>query len=204
MDVSGPRAQAGGMELADLYRRTVETWTARVDAVPPDRWEAPTPCTEWSVRDLVNHVVGEDAWTVPLVGGATMADVGDSLDGDLLGDEPVGTAVRSAQEAVAVVSERLPAGGTVHLSYGEEDLTEYVRQLATDHLVHAWDLAAATGGDTHLDPDLVDDVASWFADREELYRAGGAIGPRVEAGGDPQTELLARLGRDAGWTAPTS
>jgi hypothetical protein len=100
---------------------------------------------------------------------------------------------------VAAVAEHVPAGGRVHLSYGDEDMAEYVHQLAADHLVHAWDLAAATGGGTTLDPELVADVASWFADREELYRAGGVTGPRVEtASDDPLVRLLAAFGRDAG------
>lgn len=190
------------MELNDLYRRTVETWTTRVDAIPPGAWDAPTPCSEWDVRALVNHVAGEDAWTVPLMHGSTIAEVGDSLDGDLLGDQPVEAARRSADDALAVVAEKLPSGGTVHLSYGDEDSAEYVRQLAADHLVHAWDLAAATGGDRELDEDLVLEVATWFAEREDLYRAGGAIGPRVDLSGDAQTELLAGCGRDARWTPP--
>ncbi len=188
------------MDVTDLYRRTVETWVGRVDAVPSDRWEGPTPCREWDVRTLVNHVVGEDAWTVPLVRGATIAEVGDSLDGDLLGDAPVDTAVRSAGEAVDAVRAGYADGATVHLSYGDEGLDEYLYQLAADHLVHAWDLAAATGGDRHLDEDLVGAVAAWFADREETYRSMGAVGPRVDAGGDPQTDLLAAAGRDAAWT----
>jgi uncharacterized protein (TIGR03086 family) len=202
MDPTGRAEQGGLMELADLYRRTVETWTARVEAVPAGAWGAPTPCTEWTVRDLVNHVVGEDAWTVPLMRGSTMAEVGDSLDGDLLGAEPGAVAGRSADEAVAVVAETLPASPTVHLSYGDEDAGEYVRQLAADHLVHAWDLAAATGGDTHLDEDLVADVATWFAEREDTYRSVGAVGPRVDAGGSPQADLLAAAGRDVAWTPP--
>ena len=45
-------------------------------------------------------------------------------------------------------------------------------------------------------------MATWFAEREQLYRDGGAIGPRVDAAGDPQTELLAASGRDPGWTPP--
>ena len=53
------------MDLETLYRRTVEGWTARVEAVGPDQWAAPTPCEDWDVRTLVNHVVGEDAWTEP-------------------------------------------------------------------------------------------------------------------------------------------
>ena len=190
------------MELSTLHRRTVATWTDRVRAVPDDRWDGPTPCTDWSVRDLVNHVVGEERWTVPLVHRRTIADVGSTLDGDLLGDRPGDNAVDSAAQAVAAVDAELENGGTVHLSYGEEDIGEYVRQLCADHLVHAWDLAAATGGDTRLDPELVAEVASWFADREDLYRAGGVIGPHQEAGADPQSQLLAGFGRRAAWSAP--
>lgn len=190
------------MDLNELYRRTVETWTRRVDAVQPDQWDSPTPCTEWTVRDLVGHVVGEDAWTMPLMRGSTIEEVGSSLDGDLLGDRPVEVATGTAEEAVRVVSEILPHGGTVHLSYGEEDAGEYVSQLAADHLVHAWDLAAATSGDTTLDPDLVDGVAAWFAEREEIYRSAGAIGPRTDDDGDPQARLLAAFGRSAAWTPP--
>jgi uncharacterized protein (TIGR03086 family) len=191
------------MELAELYRRAVDSWTARVAAIPADGWDGPTPCSEWTVRDLVNHVVGEDAWTVPLMRGATMADVGASLDGDLLGDQPADAALRSADEALAVVAETLPTGGKVHLSYGDEDVGEYVQQLAADHLMHAWDLAAATGGDTSFDAGLVEDVRAWFTEREEMYRAAGVIGPRVDTGGDPQSELIAAAGRDPAWTPPS-
>jgi uncharacterized protein (TIGR03086 family) len=189
------------MDLNTLYHRTVESWADRVNAVSPDQWDGPTPCTDWSVRELVNHVVGEDRWTVPLMQGATIAEVGDRLDGDLLGDDPIAAALEAAKEAVSVVAETLPRGGRVHLSYGEEEAAEYVRQLAADHLVHAWDLAAATGGDTRLDPHLVAEVARWFADREELYRAAGAIGPRQAPSGDLQGDLIAAFGRSPAWGA---
>ena len=57
------------MDLNTLYHRTVEAWADRVNAVGPDQWDEPTPCRDWTVRELVNHVVGEDRWTVPLVEG---------------------------------------------------------------------------------------------------------------------------------------
>ncbi|QWZ06579.1 TIGR03086 family protein [Nocardioides panacis] len=191
------------MDVAELHRRTVETWTARVRGVAADQWDRPTPCTDWNVRALVNHVVGEDAWTMPLMRGATIAEIGDSLDGDLLGQDPLATGETLADEAVAVVAERLPAGEKVHLSYGDEDPAEYVRQLSADHLIHAWDLAAATGQDRTLDADLVDEVATWFVDREEIYRGAGFVGARVDgAADDPQARLLAAGGRDAAWTPP--
>ena len=189
------------MELITLHRRAVEQWAARVAAVKNDQWGDPTPCTEWSVRELVNHLVAEELWTVPLLRGRTIAEVGSQFDGDLLGDDPLGTARMAADEAVAIVDEIAPSGGHVQLSYGEEDMGEYVRQLCADHLIHGWDLAAATGGDTSLDPELVAEVGAWFAEREGMYRSGGAVGPRAWTAGDPQSDLLAAFGRTSQWGA---
>lgn len=187
------------MDLYTLYHRTVECWADRVNAVGPDRWGDPTPCTDWTVRDLVGHVVSEDLWTVPLMQGQTIAEVGDRFAGDVLGEDPVATALDAAKQAVSVVGDRLPAGEKVHLSYGDEEPAEYVRQLAADHLIHSWDLAAATGGNTHLEPQLVTEVAAWFTGREDMMRSFGVIAPRGELTGDAQTDLLARFGRDGDW-----
>ncbi len=187
------------MDLNALYRRTVESWSAQVKSVADDQWVHPTPCAGWTVRDLINHVVGEDRWTVPLMEGQNIDQVGSQFDGDLLGSDPVAAAVEAAEEAVSVVERRLPHGGTMHLSYGDEEPEEYVRQLAADHLVHGWDLAAAIGGDTGLDPQLVTEVAAWFAGREELYRSAGAVGPRSASAGDAQGDLLSAFGRRAHW-----
>lgn len=187
------------MDLDTLYRATVEGWNAQVRAVGADQWDRPTPCSDWTVRDLVNHVAGEDLWTVPLVQGSTIEEVGDRFDGDVLGEDPAHAALDAAAEALGAVSGRLPSGGTVHLSYGEEQLEEYVLQLAADHLVHGWDLAVAVGGSPTLDADAVAAVAAWFAEREEIYRSVGAVGPRAGTFDDPQANLIAGFGRDPGW-----
>jgi uncharacterized protein (TIGR03086 family) len=187
------------MRLEELHRRAVEAWRSRVEAVTWEQWGAATPCADWDVRALVNHVVGEELWTPPLVDGATIDEVGDRFDGDVLGDDPTGAAEAAAQAAASAVDQSLPAGGTAHLSFGDVPLEEYVHQLLADHLVHGWDLAAATGQDRELDPDVLAEVTDWFVDREALYRGAGAIGPRVETGGDAQSRLLAGFGRDAGW-----
>jgi uncharacterized protein (TIGR03086 family) len=183
------------MDLVTQHRRVVEGWISRVAEVGDDQWALPTPCSEWDVRALVNHVVGESLWTAPLLEGKTIEEVGDQFDGDVLGDDPAGAASRAAGAALESAEVRIPAGGQVHLSYGDEDMDEYVRQLVADYLVHAWDLAKATGGNTELDSDLVAEIAPWFAEREELYRGGGMVGPREEGGGDSQSELLAAFGR---------
>jgi uncharacterized protein (TIGR03086 family) len=187
------------MELMELHRRAVEHWAARVAAVKNEQWGDPTPCAEWSVRELVNHVVSEELWAAPLLGGQTIEEVGNQFDGDVLGDDPLGRARMAADEAMAIVEAIVPGGGRVQLSYGEEDMGEYVRQLCADHLIHGWDLAAATGGGTSMDPELVAEVGVWFAEREAMYRDAGIVGPRPSSAGDPQSDLLAGFGRMSQW-----
>jgi uncharacterized protein (TIGR03086 family) len=190
------------MDISDLHRRTVAEFVARLDGVG-DRWSAPTPCTDWDVRALVNHVVGEDLWTVPMMDGASIDDIGNRFDGDLLGDDPVMIGRAAADAAVIATASGLVAGRTVHLSFGDTPAEEYAYQLAADHLIHGWDLAVATGGDRRFDPQLIDPLAAWFAEREEMYRAGGAIAerpqPRLGDGADPQDQLLLAWGRDPAW-----
>jgi uncharacterized protein (TIGR03086 family) len=191
------------MDLLDAYRRSLTEFTERVQQVRPDQWQQPTPCSDWDVRTLVNHIVNEDRWTVPIMAGATIAEVGDRFDGDLLGDDPLGNTADAASEADAAVGEPGALDRTVHLSFGDTPAEEYVRQLLADHLIHAWDLAAATGLDRELDPDAVRVCAEWFVEREDLYRDSGATGPRVEvpATADEQSRLLAAFGRDPAWSA---
>src|SRR5829696_2491633 len=165
------------MDVTDLHRRTVAAFVSRLDSVG-DRWNAPTPCSDWDVRTLVNHIAYEDLWTVPLMEGATIAEVGDRFEGDLLGDDPVAAARAAAEAATIATASGVVAGRTVHLSFGDTPAEEYAYQLAADHLVHGWDLAAATGAERALDPAVVETLAAWFAEREELYRSAGAIGER--------------------------
>jgi uncharacterized protein (TIGR03086 family) len=183
-----------------LYQGTVDSWTSRVGAIRDDDWGEPTPCTDWTVRDLVNHLAYEDLWTPETMHGRTIEEVGDRFEGDLLGDQPVATSLAAAAAALRAVEETLPADGLVYLSYGEERAEEYVRQLAADHLVHSWDMAVATGGDPHLDRALVAEVAGWYADREDIYRQMGAVQARTGSWDDPQAQLLSAFGRNPEWS----
>ena len=185
-------------DVIALYRRAVKEFGVRVHLVAAGQWELPTPCEDWNVRQLVNHLAGENAWAVPLLAGATMAEVGDSLDGDLLGDDPAGewdslaAAATAAAGAGDDVLER-----TVHVSFGDIPGREYLSQLTIDHVIHSWDLARAVGGDEQLDADLVDFAYRALSPQAEGWRAAGVLGPAVEVASDAptQTRLLALSGR---------
>jgi uncharacterized protein (TIGR03086 family) len=186
-------------DIGDLYQRAMAAFGERVHAVRDDQWSGPTPCSEWGVRALVNHLVSENRWAPPLFEGRTIAEVGDRFEGDLLGEDPKAAWDDSAREAVAAVREDGALDRTVHLSFGDLRGREYAMQLFADTLVHGWDLARAIGADERLDPELIEACTAWFVNVEDIYRSAGAVGPKPEvpADADPQTRLLAMFGRTA-------
>lgn len=185
------------------YTRAVRRVGDLVAAVRRDTWDAPTPCTDWRIRDLVNHLVVENLWVPPLLRGATIKEVGDAFDGDVLGDNPVQAWRKAAADAATAIADAGPLDRTVHLSFGDTPAAEYVTQLFADHLIHGWDLAQAMDADAALPDDQVEVCASWFDEMEKGYRQAGAVAEAVAVppGADAATRLLARFGRSVtGWT----
>ena len=185
---------AGAIEM---YRRSLEEFGQRVMAVAPGDWVRPTPCSEWSVRDLVRHLVYEELWAPPLLEGQTIADIGDRFEGDILGTAPQAAWKEAAAGALAAGGPSDVLGRTVHLSFGDFSGQDYLGQLTADHLIHAWDLARGIGGDERLDPELVTFVTDFMAPQVEQWRGAGVFGPTVEVtpDADPQAKLLALTGR---------
>ena len=187
------------MNLPEAFRRSTAEFDARVQKIGDDQWLLPTPCSEWNVRDLLNHLVNEDRWAKPLFDGKTIAEVGDALDGDLLGDDPKKAWAEARAEADAAVSSEDAMDKIVHVSFGDIPGSEYTMQLLCDHVIHAWDLARAIGADERLDPELVQMCHDVMAPMEEMLRGSGAYGEKVEVpeDADVQTRLLALAGRQA-------
>ncbi|GHJ32243.1 MULTISPECIES: TIGR03086 family metal-binding protein [Streptomyces] len=185
--------------LLTRHGEALDLFTERVHAIRPDQWDDPTPCAEWTVRDLVNHLAVEQMWVPPLVReGASMADQGDALEGDLLGDDPVATWDAAAAAARDAFREPGALDRMVGLSYGESPATHYCAQMTADAAVHAWDLSRAIGADERIPKPLVDfsvrEVAPYAADLEESGLFAAPVDP--PPGADAQVRLLALLGRE--------
>lgn len=187
------------MDIPVMFRGAVAEFDTRVRQVGDHQWLAATPDEGWTVRDLVNHVVGEDLWAPQLLAGSTIAEVGDRFEGDVLGVGPKAAWAAASAAAVQAVEDEGALGRIVHLSFGDFPGSEYALQLFADHLIHAWDLARALGADERLDAGLVASCASWFESMEDAYRSAGAIAARPPVPGyaDPQDLLLASFGRQA-------
>ncbi|NBM18852.1 TIGR03086 family metal-binding protein [Streptomyces sp. GC420] len=184
--------------LLRRHAEALDLFTERVHTVGPDQWDAPTPCTDWSVRDLVNHLTAEQLWVPRLVTeGATAQEVGDALDGDVLGDDPVDAWDAAAAGSRAAFGAPGALGRTVHLSYGDTPASAYCAQMTSDLVVHAWDLSRGIGADERLPEDLVNlavrEITPYAAELEKSGLFAAPVEP--PPGADVQTKLLSLLGR---------
>ncbi|MER6364319.1 TIGR03086 family metal-binding protein [Kitasatospora sp. NPDC001527] len=178
------------------YPEALAAFTERVRLVTPDQWDAPTPCADWTVRDLVNHLTGEQLWVPELLMGATIAEVGGRFDGDVLGDDPVGAWSAAADAARGAFAVPGAADLTVHLSFGDVSGQYYLDQLTADAVVHTWDLAEGTGRLTRLPEGLVDFALAEYTGYGDLSGSGLFDPPLpVAEDADAQTRMLALTGR---------
>jgi uncharacterized protein (TIGR03086 family) len=185
-------------DVKDFHRRAVEFFGTRVAAIRDDQWHDQTPCEDWDVRALVRHLVYENLWTPPLMRGATLKEVGDRFDGDLVGEDPKGAWADAMREALEAV-QQVDLDRDVHLSRGPTPARMYTFELFSDHLIHGWDLSRAIGADERLDEDMVQVIYDTFKPFEDGLKRSGMYGPKVEPpeGADLQTKLLALTGRVA-------
>src|SRR5271166_2386065 len=185
------------VELAELHDKALDATGRLVIGVTTDQWNAATPCADWNVRELVNHLVSGNLWAAELGAGATIADVGDRLDGDVLGDDPARAYDESARVASAVFHRPGAMDAPCAVSYGPVPGSVYAGHRFLDVLAHGWDLAVATGQDYALDPHLMQACRQIIEPQLEAFRSAGALGPEVAvpAGASAQTRFLALLGR---------
>ncbi len=185
-------------ELAQMHRRALEATRKVVAGIKPDQWNATTPCAEWDVRELATHVIAGNLWAAELANGATIADVGDRLDGDVLGTDPLGAYDRSAAVAAAVFEREGAMSAPCAVSYGPVPGSMYCGHRFIDVFVHGWDLAKATGQSTELDPVLVAACLEVVRPQAAMFAASGVFGDgavSTVAATGPQRELLTMLGR---------
>ena len=184
-------------EWVDHFTRAVDAFSDKVHQIKDDQWTNATPCTEWDVRALVNHLRYELDWMIPLFDGATIAEVGDRFEGDTMGDDPVAAWDAIAEASKAKLSEPGVVDRTVNLSYGEEKGVEYLRQVTGDLVVHGWDLAKGIDGDTTIDPDQVAWVLPFYRPIIEKQQWGSSFAAPVSIpdDADDADRLIALLGR---------
>lgn len=181
-------------EISERYDRLADDFAATIAGVPPDRWEARSPCPDWSARDVVRHVVETCGMFLGFV-GRELGDV------PLVDDDPAAAFAAGRAAVSAGLEDPAVAGAEFDGFSGRSSFEDGVdRFLCGDLVVHRWDLARATGQQAQLPADDLRRVHDMVVAFGDAARAQGAFGPAVDVpeGADEQTRMLAFLGRDAG------
>ena len=186
------------MDTKDLYKKSEIDLDRFIKNIKQDQWNTQSTCSEWVVKDLVNHLVYENLWLADLLDGKTVAEVGDQYEEkDLLGDDPKQAWEQSSQKASVSLTGFGDLEKIINLGERQISFSQYLSEMIFDKIIHGWDVAKSTGQADDLDQELVDFVYDYAAQKEEELRSYGVIGKRIEVpkDADKQTKLLAMLGR---------
>jgi len=161
-----------------------------------DQLSVSTPCSEWNLEALINHMVGELLWLSQLLGGKSIKDVGRSLDGDLLGEDFQKSWLDGCQNATKTVSSA-NLDAKVVLSYGEVTMRHYLNEVSCDLLIHGWDVAQSINCSLIIPVELAQFAYNFYKPQEKKLKASGQFGAKIEVDENSslQTKLLAVVGR---------
>lgn len=188
----------GKMNVVDLDRRAALATAALIDATSPDQHSAPTPCPDWTVRDLLTHLIAGNVKYVEIGLGKDWARGAPDV---VLDDDPGGMyrrtmdAMIEAWEQPGVLDRDTP----LPVGRGRAALALYLHLGET--LVHGWDLARATQQRPPWEADVVEASLNHFKSCLPPQRPPGS--PFLDAtplGDDaaPIDRLAAYLGRYVG------
>ena len=179
-----------------------EEFARRLRLVGPDDWGRPTPCSEWDVRALVNHVVGANLRYQMLLHGAPIELVEATRSVDHLGHDALESFVATADAVVASFRENGALERVAQHSTGDRTGRELLSMRILDVAIHGWDLACAIGADETLDGDVVACLLAYTAglDLGPHQRSFAQAGADVSHDASPQDQLLRRLGRQPNTT----
>lgn len=176
-----------------------------IDQIRDHQWAEKRP--DWfqtggqgdaSLKEIVNYHAFDTAWVPDVLAGRTIAEVGDTYAGDLLGTDAKSSYRKYSERAIAAVQVLDELDRTVHLSYGDFPAREYLKHITSFRGFRAYDIARWIGASTQLPDELVQGMWDEFAPEVEAWRQMGVFGPAVPVPADAplQDRLLGLVGRD--------
>jgi uncharacterized protein (TIGR03086 family) len=186
----------------DLLQRGLDQAATLIAAVDTDEMSLPTPCADWTLRELLRHVVNQDLRNFVTAArgeqphwGAETAELGDDPASDFRrGADAVMDSWRSADLDAPV---QLPGGAEVPLGARAD---QQIAEIA----IHSWDIARATRQPADLDPEVGERALTWAKGmlKPEFRGPDKAFGHEVPVPDDaPIYDRLAGwFGRDPSWS----
>jgi uncharacterized protein (TIGR03086 family) len=160
-----------------------------VTRITPDELDRPTPCAHFTVRGVLEHMVGgATAFAAAFRGAAAPVAASEDL---------VAALPAALGDLVAAMHEPGALDRTIAAPFGEIPAEAFARFVVLDGLVHGWDLATATGQPYDPPEPLVDDVMTFASATLDPLRDGDTFAAAVAPppGATPIERLVAFTGR---------
>lgn len=208
-------------DIRELDARAVRASVAIVATIKPDDLVRPTPCTGWTLGDLLAHMKAQHNGFAaaarghggdPAVWQVAPTGIDDaSADASPAGADPAEDYAAAAGDVIAAFAAAGVLDATFELPEIAPGFAFPAAQAISfhfiDYVVHGWDVARSLGLEYVLDDDLLRaalPVAEAVPDGAMRQRPGAAFAPRLDplpgAETEPMRRILALLGRSPDWT----
>lgn len=194
------------MDHADHLAAATALVVGAIRGADPARFDDPTPCGDWAVRALVDHVAS---------GLRLAADAGRRTEREWsAGPSPVLAGLPEAEwaracadtgaEAASAWADPAAWEGDSSMAGTPAPAAMIGSMMTAEFVVHAWDVAVATGQHLDVPPALAEAALAATRGIAQMGRDGGWYGPEVPVGpgAGPLERALGESGRDPGWVSP--
>lgn len=195
-------SQAGAPDPIALFEHASGRMQEIMEGIRQGQADMGTPCAEWNVIDVMNHLIGVLELTAGCMADSPSDIRPNEADSSYAGETSVAVLAQAHHAESARVLELAGRQGipdrVAATPFGDMPVNQIMVGTLPDQIVHGWDLAKATGQDTTLDPGLVEFthgmLSSGFAD---MGREAGFNGPEIAVSDDagPQDKMIAYMGR---------
>ena len=170
------------------------------------QWKLPTPCTDWDLSQLVDHVTGGNRFTISILSGqsaeAAMDGAMESFDKSHQPGEAAISSIRTQRESF---SKPGVLDQICHHVGGEMLGREVLRLRLHDLIVHTWDMSQTLNPPASIPAAFVDWALTEIADPASLTKRHFGLDTNMLVAGDgvpSQVVLLAAFGRSARLVQP--
>ena len=183
------------MDVA-MYNRALDSTNTVLNGLTPQQLTAQTPCTEWTVRDVLHHLVETSSAAIASVKGDSALEGQTDFD-----EDPVAAFQFTAKEVGEVLSAPGALEKTYDMPWGETPGEMLLGLAIADTTIHGWDIAAGTGQPFDVDDDVAEAVlgmtTSMLEPKGQMPR-GPSFAPPVEVPADAPVmdQVVGYMGRD--------
>ena len=168
-----PGVASQSVEPLALLVCSAAEYRTRLTAVPGDRWEDPSVCGGWTVKEVADHIVGGNRFAVALLGGASTEEAMAAARTGIFDGNPIERFDETAAAQLAAFEAEGALDRIVHHPAGDMSGATFVGFRAGDLLLHGWDIARSIGGDETLPDELAQAIYAVYLPTAETARAFG-------------------------------